>query len=399
MNLLFTAVGNFETRESQACKAEWRAQYHIVEQMPIQRVSDYLRSNQSSTLALVDAIICMADMEMVLPTIDFPLYKAVTLAADVRGLPESCTMRDGRKWKAIPFVIFCNGFGSGTMLLKGQSDNAHIYPITHPFMALEQIKKVVDEYHDRVLRDYENLGILVRVEKGRAQIGSALKLKDNRAESAHYYAPGDRRHHRGWVTVKRDSEGLRQDVELFQILLDRGASEMEMHRFFEEHPAILMEARLGIPISHRPNFVSPKGNKPDFAFSPILGPGIDNSIGLLELKGPNEKTLTLGLHRDFTAKVHHAIAQVRDYGYCLRDPANFATILRAFGYIPDDSNRAVLIGRLPRNSEDGEAWMKRQSELDVKIITYDEILETQASQVRGPYNLRYGTPKYPVDGL
>ena len=58
-------------------------------------------------------------------------------------------------------------------------------------------------------------------------------------ESDYYYAPADRRTHTGWVTVKRDGDGLRHDVEFFQYLIDTGATETKMHNFFEEHPAFL----------------------------------------------------------------------------------------------------------------------------------------------------------------
>jgi hypothetical protein len=216
------------------------------------------------------------------------------------------------KWRSIPFVIFCSTFNSDAGRLVREQTHAHIYSSFDPIIALDQIQKIVDEYQDRVLEDYLNLGILVRFKNGRAQIGPALKRKDPQAESEYYCAPGDRRSNKDWVTVKRDSEGLRQDVELFQMLLDRRASETEMHRFFEEHPAILMQARTGIPISHGPKFFRPKDNTPDFSFSPILGPQDDSVVELLEVKGPSEKTLTQGFHRGFTAKVHHAVDQVRD---------------------------------------------------------------------------------------
>jgi hypothetical protein len=82
-------------------------------------------------------------------------------------------------------------------------------------------------------------------------------------------------------------------------------------------------------------------------------------IGLMELKGPTEKNLTQGFHPGFTAKVHRAVDQVRDYARFLRDPANVSAILRAFGYIPDDPQLAVLIGRAPGNTADGEVWKQR----------------------------------------
>jgi antiviral defense system Shedu protein SduA len=406
MNLLYTAVGNFQTLEAQSYAAEWRARYHIVEQMPFERVVAYLRFDPASTLALVDAIVCMADMDRIIfnadtnfHTLDYPLQKALALADDVRSLPENCTMRDGRKWRSIPFIIFCSPINFGAVQLGRKQTHAHIYMADDSMLSINQVQKIVDEYGDRVLEDYSNLGILIRFKRGRAQIGPALKRKDPHAESEYYYASGDRRNNKDWVTVKRDYEGIQQDVELFQILLDKGASETEMHRFFEEHPAILMQARMGIPISHGPNFDRPKNNKPDFAFSPILGPRSEKMVELLELKGPMEKTLTRGFHPGFTAKVHHAIDQVRDYDRYLHDPANIPAIFQSLGYIPDYSNLAVLIGRAPRNDAEIEALTQRRGETGVSLVTYDEILETQANQLRGPYTLRFGTPGYPISRL
>ena len=397
MNLLYTCVGNFETFETQECVSEWRARYHLVENMPFDRVTAYLRLDQSSRLALVDAIVCMADAN----TDSFYggnlLEKALALASDVRSLPESCAMRDGRKWKSIPFVIFSNSFGSRIVEFMRYQKNADVYPTTTPSAAIAAIQAIVDKYHDQVLADYRSLGILIRLQRGRVQIGPAMQRRDNHVESEFYYSRGDRRKNSGWVTIRRDNDGLRQDVELFRLLLEKGATETEMQTFFEEHPAILMEARGGIPISHSPNFARPKNNRPDFAFSPILGPEIHSSLELLELKGPTEKILNRGDHRGFTSKITRAINQVRDYERYLRDSSNFEATMRAFGYLPEKTNRAVLIGRAPARGEDIEMWEQRKQEVDVAVVTYDEILQTQASQIRAPYKLLYGTPGYPLD--
>jgi hypothetical protein len=152
-----------------------------------------------------------------------------------------------------------------------------------------------------------------------------------------------------------------------------------MHKFFEEHPAILMEARNGIPISH-PNFNRPQGWKPDFAISPILGP-MNDEIELLELKGPEEKIVTRGFHSGFTAKVQRAIDQVRDYDRCLRDPQNVSALMKEFGYIPEQARLAVLIGRDPDDDKDLDTLHRRRGEVQVKVVTYDEILATQTSQL------------------
>src|SRR5579864_7794747 len=88
-----------------------------------------------------------------------------------------------------------------------------------------------------------------------------------------------------------------------------------------------MEARAGIPISHGPNFARPRNNKPDFEFSPILGPEVESSLELLELKGPTEKILNRGDHRGFAAKVTYAINQARDYARYMRDLRDIASSL------------------------------------------------------------------------
>jgi hypothetical protein len=111
---------------------------------------------------------------------------------------------------------------------------------------------------------------------------------------------------------------------------------------------------LGIPISHCPRFQNPKDNTADFSFSPILGPWDDKTIELLELKGPDEKTLQKGRHAGFTAKVHRAVNQVRDYDRYLRDPANIAAIIKGLGDLPDESKLAVLIGRAPKSDAEQE---------------------------------------------
>jgi hypothetical protein len=401
MNLLFTSPNDVLSLEAQGFFEEWRARQHIVEFMPFGRVATYLRFERASSLALVDAIVCMTDPLSIgsledLETIDFPFEKALALAAEVRSLPGSCAMRDGRKWRSLPFVIFGESFGYELAPSGPGQTHAHIHHSMHPSMTLRTVEKIVSEYQERVLEDYEDLGILIRFEKGRAQIGPALQLKDSRAESEYYYYPGDRRNNKGWVTVKRDDQGLRHDVELFQMLLARNASETEMHRFFEEHPAILMQARLGIPISHGPNFDSPKDNRPDFSFAPILGPWNEKSIELLELKGPAEKTFKQGFHPGFAAKVHNAVDQVRDYDRYLRDPLNISAVLRSLGYIPENAKLAVLIGRKPKDLTDRAAWTQRQSELNVEVITYDEILEKQERQIKAPYTLRFGTAAHPL---
>lgn len=341
----------------------------------------YLRVDPASGLALVDAIVCVAESHTY--TAEGPIEMALSiegaarLAKDVRSLPESCAMRDGRKWKSIPFLIL-------SMLgnYPEKVDGLDVIRYEGPDGTMRNIRRAVDEYRLKVLAEYEALGIMVRFISGRAQVGPALRKKDPNVQGAYYYSPADLSSNEGWVTFMREKEGVGADIEFFTALLDRRATETEMHRFFEEHPAFLMEARLGIPLSHPVTFAEPADWKPDFAIAPLFGPTVGSTLELLELKGPDEKLLTGKLHRGFSAKVHRAVDQVRDYERYLRDPANRLAIERGFGYVPDSSKLAVLIGRLPKKEGDLKIFRQRGGELDVQVITYDEILETQEKLIQ-----------------
>src|SRR5271169_7134730 len=110
MNLLFTVASEFDSAESQYRLALWRNRRHIVEVMPLEQVASYLRFDPASELALVDAIVCAADAPPIASFSPlrgnlYQLHYALLLAEDVRALPETCAMRDGRKWRSIPFII------------------------------------------------------------------------------------------------------------------------------------------------------------------------------------------------------------------------------------------------------------------------------------------------------
>jgi hypothetical protein len=393
MNLLYTTPGNFLSLESQANIELWRRLCHNVVTMPMERLTSYLRLDPASSLAFIDAIICFVDSDIVTyfrrADEDFPLRTALELAADVQELPGSCAMWDGRKWSAIPFIVFCQAHDFWQTEGVKASHARILLDHGHPLQALQRIAQIVDTFHDRVLEDYERLGMLVRVRHGRFQVGPALHRKKMNLETEYYYPPADHRRLRAWLTVKRDNEGLRHDVEMFQELLDRNATEPEMHKFFEEHPAILMQARMGFPISHQPNFANPRDYKPDFVISPILGPYEGAVTELLELKQPKDKTIYKGLHPGFTSKVMHAVDQLRDYLRYFKDPENLQAVLRGVGYLPEKPNLAVVIGRSPKSGAEQEAFAQRQSELDVKVVNYDEIFRTQVDQTRSDaYEIR-----------
>jgi hypothetical protein len=334
--------------------------------------------------------VCSADAEaiafdsLMVPRFDPPLIYAIRLAMALRELPESCAMRDGRKWKCVPLIVFY-GAADWTLAEYAKAETHAHFWLNHRGYGFSQyslrvIHEIVERYRAKLLADYKLCGLLVRFEAGRAQVKPALKRRRPNVQTEYYYPAADIHNSSGWVTFSRDSDGVANDVKMFEELLDRRANETEMHKFFSENPSILMEARGGIPISHGVRFANPDGWTPDVAVSSILGP-VDNQIEMLELKGPAERLLTKGFHPGFTRKVHAAIDQVRDYERYLKDPANRRAILAALGRIPQKPKLAVLIGRDPSDGDGRGILERRREEVDVKVITYDEVFTSQVQQL------------------
>ena len=65
----------------------------------------------------------------------------------------------------------------------------------------------------------------------------------------------------------------------------------------------------------------------------------------------------------------------------MRNPANFETLRQRLGFVPESSRLAVLIGRIPDGDADRKTLELRKGEIDVEIVTYDEIFETQVCQL------------------
>jgi hypothetical protein len=355
----------------------------------------YLRFDLSASHALVDIV-------AFLPS-DFgdfmgdQVFWVLNRIEKLRELPASCCMRDGRKWNKIPCVllnedryVYAMDLLLGAGVPRVQYASHHNYFIFE-MITLRELRRAVENYQKQVLASYHTVGILVDEERGRLRVKWALQKRDLWAENEYYYAQGDRRRLSDYVTVHRDVLGIAHDAQLFEELLnDPKTRERHLQRFFEQNPAFLMDAMRGVPISHRPRFVQPKDWTPDFVLPPTVAtPDGDRLVHLTELKGVHVPLLSETLHRGFSHNVMSAINQVRDYDRILRErkPANLRPIIDTFGYEPEATRKAVVIGRTPQTRADQEVLTQRMAEQpDVRIVSYDEILQAQHSQIRrGPW--------------
>jgi len=392
VNLLLTCSTTPEF--SQEALDLWN-KFCIADWMPGLDLLPYLMFAPASSSASIDAIVFLQPNRTLglvrrpdgLPSVlsDVTPWGAHWLNAEIaqkiRNLPETCAMRDGRKWKRIPQIVLTDGRRQWEYdgldvdfvvdVTEWMLHSSYSSPVTW-----SQIDKVINRYHQKAIAEYERVGFLVTVDHGLYRVKRAFHKKMP-VESDFYYGGKDKRRFRGYVTIGRESEGVDYEARLFeQLLNDPNTGERQVHNFLEQHPDLLAEAMMGVPISHQLYF---PGNKqiPDFAISPALPREGGDWVKLLELKGPEANILASKRHRyrGLATAVIQALAQVSDYTESVHDPLNLKSVEKALGYVPEYSQRAVLIGRNPP-AKDKALWDKRRDEqLSVRIITHDELLQ------------------------
>jgi hypothetical protein len=375
-------------REDSSMEVEQLRNRHCaVEIVPSDKLLDRLRSLVDSLL-FADVIVCFIEVdwaELTSPlTYPIGLIAGQRLTQEVRRLPESRAMPDGRKWKAIPIVIVLSGAASSFFreeLQQFASDESAVFveaqvEFDATFLSID---RTVREYRQRILAEFSNLGFLVSYREGRYRVGPAMNSSQD-LEGFFYYGPGDHRRLNGrCFTVDRNVYGVQYEAEQFEALINRSeTSEAELQDFFEAHPHFLSDARLSSPLPHiRLEDQSGTALIPDFIIKPIVAYQRDSNWQVLDLKKPGARLLAgPSRHIRLSHDVTQAIAQLRDYGDYFGNPENTDRIAEILGHRLRYPELAVLIGRW--GECDVEMLDKAQSrERDVRIVTYDEVLERQ----------------------
>ena len=133
-----------------------------METLNFERVIGYLKSLiLASSWAAVDAIVCKADTDPE-GVATYTLPRAVNLASAFREIPESCAMRDGRKWKSIPFVLISDLEYHFTYPAEiSRLKITLIRPTPYTGDVIRKISDTVDDYIQNVLDDYHDLGLMI----------------------------------------------------------------------------------------------------------------------------------------------------------------------------------------------------------------------------------------------
>jgi hypothetical protein len=286
-------------------------------------------------------------------------------------------MPDGRKWKSIPFLVLSKRSPFSDVFTDANKDTVFRYETIDS--AFHVVEKRVRDYRQHLLDDLDNLGFLVKVENGRYRIGPALSPR-KALESQYYHSLGDRREHsiHKLYTVDRDLYGIQYEIEQFEALINKtDVTELDLQQFFEANPHFIVTAQLMHAIPHPRLEGDGRLLIPDFILKPIVAMKRDSKWEVLDLKKPHTELLTGKQQRvRFSHQVMNAITQLKDYGEYFKDSRNAENVGRVLGHQLKHPKLAVLVGRLKEDHI--EALEIAQSrEPDVRIVTYDEILEQQ----------------------
>jgi hypothetical protein len=97
-------------------------------------------------------------------------YGNAIISDQIRHLPETCAMRDGRKWKRIPQIVLTQ-HGNRQEAYDGL-DVEFVIDVTEPMLfagyssayTWNKIEEIISQYHLRAMAEYERVGFLVTVE-------------------------------------------------------------------------------------------------------------------------------------------------------------------------------------------------------------------------------------------
>jgi hypothetical protein len=354
--------------------------------VPSASVLDVLRDSDSLRSLTADAIVIVPD-DGVNPhdrqqTDHFGGANAVLLSVELQRTPDEIAMPDGRKWKAVPTLVFsfspgaaAEAAGASARVEVEEIGDVPSFDVQHLADAgAAHLKEAVRNYRRLVLDELDNLGFIVEYQAGRYRVGPALKPRAE-LSGQYYFGSADRRPET-FVTVDRDLLGVQTEVELFEALINRpDVSEAELQEFLEQNPHFLSVVAQCLP--HVRLEASSGLLIPDFILRPLVAMQRDSRWEILDLKKPQVLLLVgAGTRRRLSHEVMKSIRQLRDYGDYFADPRNASEVESKLGHRLRRPKLGVLIGRL--QNVEFEALETEQNRIpDVRIITYDEILETQ----------------------
>lgn len=345
--------------------------------------------------------------------------RALAVANEVRGLPDTATMQNGIRWKKVPITIVVP---SDEMVDRTRGEpwlrSIAVCPASRGWANVyEIIERQVQDFGHRLIDELRSVGWQIREENGRYFRDRAPSLKrrggvipdletelyDGRRDLL--FGKRTLRDRLPLRIVHTDPEATQVDYETFRRIINERASEATYQRFLNERAHILNSAPF--ELLPRPTLWDPDANEaryPDYSMR--RWDFEDDELRLVDLKTPYADLLAHARKElKFASEISTGIAQMRGYQRIADDP-------RVRGYretvFPDGGvlgPSLLIAGR--KGSANAKAFELERDfyKHAVEVRTYDELLEdferrylTDYSAPANPYGLiRLGYPPFDVE--
>ena len=179
---------------------------------------------------------------------------------------------------------------------------------------------------------------------------------------------------RPYALARRTGTVLAEEINELEWLLNRASTEeLDLQRFFEQHPSVLLGNTHARVFPHLVLHRDEGSLIPDFMVEPLVGGLLD----LVELKHPQKKVWTsVNTNRPrFTAAVLEGIAQLRTYADWFEDKSNRDAFESAYGLAAYRPHAVLVIGR---HDDRIDLITRKKIQADspnVTVYTYDDLLE------------------------
>jgi len=397
--------------------APFRRHGYVAEAVSRWVVGDYLREACGSMslrqVEAPDAVVIAAEQESVPLNVGGSWMDAWDVVETVRELPDDALLPGRVRAKTVPLVL-CS-YGRGVMFYA-PAYRRHprrvrwFREVTDPRRLLTAVEECILEWRRSLLDELDLVGYAItRDERGEYRVGRALlhPPRDGDMVAADVSPEGLARAH--WYVLpsdvlERDLPGLAEFEDLLNTYEERARllrkkPETIFQEFFSNavHAHMLYE---GLYDHNHPKVTLPDPVRPRRHYQPDLiqrPRPLSAAKGgrVLDFKLPDVKLLTrTAFHPGFTADLWRAVQQLRDYRERIDSgaPAVVLELQRQLGWIPAKPSQAVVIGL--RDREDPEVLQHREEtllrDLDVRLITYDDVLNREVQRIVLQHRLSAG---------
>lgn len=249
---------------------------------------------------------------------------------------------------------------------------------------IKQYSEQIKNWRRQVLEEMRNLGI---------------KLNSGRIDYSNYFSSNRRfrtdtkilSNNFKLIPRKLRYDWLINDTEQIKIKIDeyikklkrsmrsKKGEEKKYHKFFNNNLSFLKRDSFSKHIYEPKLYYTDKNfYEPDYVLRPEMT--FETDLSILEVKLPNELIAKKKkFHPTLRAKFMDHLFQINDYKEYLEEKEYRKQINDVFGFIPQNVEYNILIGRNDHKEENEYIINKRMNQMNSKIniITYDDLLDYQ----------------------